>query len=197
MGKVRVVTGPTYEPVTLAEAKLWCRIDDDDTEQDAMVLLLIQAMREYAEQLTGRSFASQTLELSLDSFPDVIQLPHSPVSSVTSITYIDGDGATRTLSGSPSAFQEDLYSEPARLVPLEGQSWPTTSDVLNAVRVRYVTGYTNVTAIPNQLRLWIQTRISTLFEHREQLVVGGQVQALPRDFVDGLLDGLRAKRMFA
>jgi uncharacterized phiE125 gp8 family phage protein len=197
MAKVRVVTGPVLEPVTLAEAKLWCRIDDDDTEQDAMVLLLIQAMREYAEQLTGRSFAQQTLELSLDAFPDVIELPHSPVSSVTSITYIDGDGATQTLGGSPTEFQEDLYSEPARLVPLTGESWPTTADVLNAVRVRYVTGYANVTAIPNQVRLWIQTRISTLFEHREQLIVGGQVQALPRDFVDGLLDGLRAKRMFA
>jgi hypothetical protein len=43
----------------------------------------------------------------------------------------------------------------------------------------------------------MQARISSLFENREQLVTGTIVAELPRAFVDGLLDNLRAERMFA
>ncbi len=197
ISRVRVVTEPEVEPVTLAEAKLWCRVDDDDTSQDAMLLLLIKAVRERAEELTGRAFAQRTLELRLDAFPDgVIELPFPPLQSVTSISHIDSSGALQT-SGSPTDFQEDLTSEPGRVAPLTGTAWPSTQEVLNAVRVRYVAGYATVNAIPKLARLWMQARISTFYEHREQLVVGGQLTSLPRDFVDGLLDGLRVTKNFA
>lgn len=193
---VRVVTAPTVEPVTLAEARLWCRIDDDDTSQDAMLLLLIIAMREVAEDLTGCTFAPRVLELTMDSFPsDAIELPQGPVQSVTSISYLDGDGALQVLAGSPNEFVEDLYSVPARLSPLVG--WPSTKDTPNAVRVRYTAGYATHNQIPRKLRLWMQLKIATLYENRETIVVNGQVQSLPRDLTDGLLDALRANRMFA
>lgn len=197
---VRVVTKPAYEPVTIAEAKLWCRIDDDDTDEDAMVLLLISAMREYAEELTGRSYVQRTLELRLDKFPDdgEIELPFPPVQSVSSVSYIDGDGTLQTLSVSPTGWQEDLVSEPARICPLYAQTWPASQAVYGAVRVRYVAGYANPNAIPKKLRLWMQARVATLFENREQIFSqGGNVVQIPRDFADGLLDGLRSRKMFA
>jgi 5-keto 4-deoxyuronate isomerase len=64
------------------------------------------------------------------------------------------------------------------------------------VRIRYVSGYANPNSIPKKVRLWMQTRISTLYEHREQIVIGGVVN-IPRAFVDGLLDDLKVHKNFA
>jgi uncharacterized phiE125 gp8 family phage protein len=201
MDSLQVITPPSFEPVTLAEAKLWLRLDDDDTEEDAMVLLLIKAMREYAEHLTGRALVSQTLELRLDSFPSgggVIELPRPPLRSVSSISYVDSSSALQSLETSPQGWQEDLASEPGRVAPLTPSTgWPDTeSETLGAVRIRYVAGYANPNAVPRSVRLWMQTRLATFNENREQIVVGSTVSVLPRPFVDGLLDSLRVRRMF-
>jgi uncharacterized phiE125 gp8 family phage protein len=196
---VRVVTAPSFEPVTLQEAKLWCRVDADDESQDATLMLLIIAMREYAEHLTGRVFAERTLELSLDSFPTSgeIALPYPPVQSVSSVYYVASDGSFTPMDSSPSSWQVDLYSVPPRVKALSTSTWPATQEAYGAVRIQYVAGYATHNLIPKTLRLWMQARISTLYEQREQLVVGQTVQSLPRDFVDGLLDNLRSDRMFA
>ena len=193
---VREVAAPTTEPVTLAEARLWCRIDDDDTTQDAVLLLLIRAARERAEFLTGRKFARRQIELRLDAFPDdVFELPYPPLYTLDSITYRTGD-ADVVISGSPEGWVLDVGGDqtPARVAPVD--SWPATDDIPAAVRIRYTVGYASATAMPALLRQWMQARVSTWYEQREHLAMGS-VNALPRDFVDGLLDGLRAVQMFA
>ncbi len=51
--------------------------------------------------------------------------------------------------------------------------------------------------MPQRLRLWMQARISSWFENRENVVIGKSVSELPHDLVDGLLDELRAVTLFA
>lgn len=198
---VTVVSAPAVEPVTRAEAKLWLRVESADTDQDDVIDVLITAMREYAEELTGRAFAERTLELRMDRFPadgGVIELPYPPLRSVTSITYIDSTGVTQTLDSSPTGWQEDNIAEPGRVMPLSTTTgWPDTITDMGAVRIRYVAGYPSTSAIPKKVRVWMQQRISTLFENREQLVTGTIVSPFPRDYVDGLLDGLRTQNLFA
>lgn len=188
---LRVLTGPSVEPVTLAEARLWARVDDDDTTQDAMIQLLITAMRKHAENLTCRYFASRTLELRLPHFTGtVIKLPYPPLRSVEYVAYIDGDGVLQTMSGgSPTEFDVDIYSEPGIVRPLYGESWPSTRSTLDAVRIGYTAGYATTNAIPKAFRVWMQARIATLYDNREHLVMNNVV-AIPRDFADGLLDAL-------
>ena len=52
---LKVVTAPTVEPVTLAEAKLHQRVDLD--ADDALISMWISAIREHAEHLTERALA--------------------------------------------------------------------------------------------------------------------------------------------
>lgn len=195
----RVITAPQYEPVTLAEARAWCRVDDDITDQDSVIMLLIGAMREYAENLTGRAFAPRTLETRFDSFPDsgILELPFAPLLSVESVSYIDSGGSLVELAGSPTGFETDTHSEPGNLFPLFGSSWPSTAEQPGAVRVRYTAGYSSFSAIPRSLKLWMQARIATLYENREQIIVGSIVADLPRAYVDGILDGLMVRIGFA
>lgn len=192
---VREITAPTTEPVTLTEAKLWCRIEDDDTSQDAVLLLLIRAARERAEHLTGRKYSRRQVELRLDSFPSgPIDLPYPPLVSVDSFLYGTADGDVE-LTGSPETYQLDEGGDqtPARVAPLT--TWPTAATEIAAIRIRYTVGYASTSKMPAALRLWMQQRISTWYENREHMGLSN-VTAFPRDFVDGLLDGLRAARMF-
>lgn len=67
MAGLTIETQPTNEPVTITQAKNFLRIDD--TDDDLLVLALIQAAREACEVFTGRSFCNKGYLMTLDSFP--------------------------------------------------------------------------------------------------------------------------------
>lgn len=138
----KVITAVATDPVSLAEARLQCKVDADDTSHDAVLTALITAAREFAEHYTGRALAEQTLEAALDEFPsdDFIDLPMPPVASVTSVKYTDTDGVEQTMATSDYALSG--YGDGRRVSLAYGATWPSTQDVADAVRIRFVTGYT-------------------------------------------------------
>jgi hypothetical protein len=134
----------------------------------------------------------------MDAFPDddeAIELPFPPILTLDYIQYVDGDGTLQTLSGSPTVWTLDAGSTPARVQPLYGESWPGVRDQMAAVRIGYTAGYANISDLPKALRIYLQARVSTFNEFREQLIQNG-VGEIPRDFCDGLLDGLRVNTGF-
>jgi uncharacterized phiE125 gp8 family phage protein len=200
---IEVVTAPAFEPVSRAEAKRWLRIGAAVTEHDPVIDLLIKAAREEAENRTFRAFITRTLRLTLPCWPAdsvwgaKIVLPRPPLQSVTSIQYRDTNGALQTLA----ADQYDVYEgyEPGCIVPAYGVSWPSLRLTPDSVQVNYTAGYapgspsdeaSNQESMPAALRLWMQAKLATLFEQREQIVMGLSVAALPSDFTDRLLDPL-------
>lgn len=179
-----LITGPTVEPVTVAEVKANCRFEL--SSEDAAIAKYISSAREMAEQITGRSLASQTWERVLDSFPSgEIELLNPPIVSISSIKYIDTAGVQQTLS--ESLYTLDADSTPGWVLPSYGTSWPATLDSANAVRVRYTAGYANG-ACPAAIQDWIIAMASARFRHREAMT-DKPLQSLP--FLDGLLDRYR------
>lgn len=138
----KVITAAATEPVSLADAKLHLRVDHAD--EDVMIESLITAAREFAEHYTGRALATQTLEMALDSFPGSsgeIELEMPPVATVSSVKYTDTAGVEQTLESSKYALK--ARSQTPREVALTyGNTWPSTQEVPEAVRIQYVTGYT-------------------------------------------------------
>ncbi len=177
-----LVTAPTVEPVDLAEAKLAVNYEDDQTDKDSTIASLIVAAREWAEGFTGRAFCTQTWELKLDGFLSCIELNKPPVQSVTSITYVDTNGASQTLS--PSLYTTDLPTGPAalpgRIVPAYQQSWPSTRDVPNAVTVRFVCGYGGPESVPERLKLAIKMQVGTRLAQTEGVIVGTIASLAPQ-----------------
>lgn len=183
-----VSTAATSEPVTLAEAKSHLRVvgaEDDDWIEDQ----LIPAARQWCEEFTGRQFVQATYDLYLDSFPSdahlvgsgrstyrgsEIRLPRPPLSSVTSITYLDGDGASQTLSS--ALYRVDTRGIVGSIAPVVGQVWPDTYDTTNAVTVRFVAGYSSV---PPAIKQAVLIVVATLFEHREAVIVGPNAALVP------------------
>jgi uncharacterized phiE125 gp8 family phage protein len=177
-----LATAPAVEPLTLTEAKLHLRVDH--TTDDDLITSLIVAARQYAENYTQRCFITQTWDLKLDAFPvgDIL-LVKPPVASVTSITYVDTDGTTQTLSS--ALYRTDLPTGPwaqrGRIEPAYGESWPSTRALSNAVTVRCVHGYGLAVSVPDPIKAALKLLIGHWYENREAVSVsiGANVQQVP------------------
>lgn len=139
----RVTVDVRDEPVTLAEARLQCKVDSDDQTHDMRLAQLITEAREFGEHATGRGFARRTIEVALDCFPayedDTITLPLAPVASITSVKYTDLNGTEQTIAG--SAYALSPYGDSNRIAPTYGNYWPSTQSIRDAVRIVCVCGH--------------------------------------------------------
>lgn len=177
---IAVITEPRAEPVDLDEAKLHLKIESGVTTDDSLIALKIRAAREYAETLTGRALVDTLFDWTLDRFPSgrqPLELPRSPVSSVVSVSYIDDAGATQTIS----APLTDLISEPGRVFPAFGDTWPTTRDLANAVTVRFWSGFSTPFTAANASDLL--TSLGRAYANNDILRVWNSGGALPAGLV--------------
>lgn len=170
----------SVEPVTASEVKTLIPLDG--TDHDTRIGVLITALRQQAEQITGRAFASGNFILTLDEFPEdedgdgEILLYWGPVSAMVTFTYVDTAGATQTLTA--AGYQLDMASVPARLLPPYGETWPATKEIPNAITITYTTGYG--ASAPKEVQAWIASHIKAEID-------GCEVPA----YIDGLLDSLK------
>ena len=178
--QTRLITPPAALAVSLASAKLNLRIDDNAS--DAIITAWIQGITAHAEHITGRSFINQTWRVTLDAFPDSIPLP-CPVSSVTSVKYLDKLGAEQTLDA--DQYFVDTASEPGAIVPAVGVTWPDTYDRINAVYVDVVAGYGATDAsVPDGIKLYILAKLTEQYDPS----VRPEKDTVQASFLDRLLD---------
>lgn len=132
----KVTVQPASEPLTVAEAKYHCKVDDSSTNETDYFSRLITRARRIAENYTGLSFLTQTRQLNLDYFPcGTIELPHGPVQSVE-IEYFNTSGvSTALVEGTDFRVSGD------RVQTING--WPTPKDMIDAITITYVAGYLN------------------------------------------------------
>lgn len=193
-GRLSLVTAPTVEPITVATAKLFARVDISD--DDALFATLIGAARLHGEVITHRQFVTATYDYTLDAFPGdytPIELPRPPLQSVSSITYVDPDGDTQTLAA--TEYTVNTSGMFGQVYAAYNKSWPSTRDQLNAVTIRYVCGWPltggTTPTTPLAIQNWMLMRVSGLYEYRENMVIGQAANALPYSHIDGLLDPYR------
>ena len=155
-------TAPTIEPVTLAEVKNYCRIDED--RDDALIDSLIEAARDQVETRAGRQLITATWNMYLPDFPSIIRLPRPPLQSVTSITYVDSAGDAQTESA--TVYTADTKSEPGLIHEAYSQSWSThRADADDVVTVTYVAGYGDAgTDVPEELKIALMMLVRSVYD---------------------------------
>ena len=167
---------PVAEPVTTAEAKLHLRVDHGD--EDAYIDTLVATARQHIELVTRRAMVDTTFTLKMDAFPTEIRPPRSPLSSVSSITYVDTDGDTQTLSA--SVYSVDTDTEPGRISLAFNQSWPDIREQNNAVVVTFVAGYGSAaTNVPAALRETVKLLTAHYYEFRQPVIAGTTAVKIP------------------
>lgn len=186
----KVITPPTEEPLSLQEVKDHLRVDH--VEEDALIVGLTQAAREYVEGQTLRQLVTATLRATVDSFPHVqrswsgwapargrIVLERAPVVSVTSITYVDTVGVTQTLATSEYVVHTPTSDEPAWIEPTYSSWWPSAREQSQAVVVTFVAGYGAASAVPRIFKQAMLLLIGHWFENRETVVTGTIATNIP------------------
>jgi len=174
----------------IADGSLGAGCPTTNTTSDPMLSMFIAAARAAAESELHRHLITQTRRMYFDRFPvydKPIQLP--PSQSVTSITYLDADGVRQTLSAADYVVETD--SVPTRIFPAYGLSWPNMREETNSVIVTYVAGYGARADVPQCIKTWMLLRIRSMYDNRSAVVSGTIVQAMPNQYVDGLLDSER------
>lgn len=161
------INGPATtigRPVSLAEVRLHLKVDN--TDDDSLIEQLLDAATIYCEQFQNRTYLNRTRFLYLDEFPDVILVPNAPLVSVTTLQYIDTDGATQTWGS--SNYKVDTNTEPGRITPAYNVSWPTIRQVTSAITITYVAGYgAGAANTPNDVKNAIKLLVGHWYEHRE------------------------------
>lgn len=179
------VTPPASDPVSLAEAKEYLRVDN--TAENDTITAMIKQATDMMEQFLRRALINRTLKLTFDSAPVLrssawwsgtrdgaisdlrrinpfIILPFPPLVSVTSVKYYDTTDTERTFSA--DAYFAD--TEGARVVLKQGYSWPAPVRSQNSYAVTYVAGYGETAAsLPPQIVGALKALIAHLYENRD------------------------------
>lgn len=198
---------PSIEPVSLREAKNHLRIDDDMTNDDALIGLYISAARIYAENYTSRSFLRQKWQLVLDGFPShtsrsisngssfslpgqTVLLERGPFISIDSIEYTGIDSNQYVVPHTD--YRAELSGGLGRVTPVFGSSWPSALPQIGSVTINYTAGYGESSDnVPAGIRQWILVRINSMYENREEVSTSSRSKVEAIQFIDGLLDPYR------
>lgn len=158
-----LVTAPADEPIIVNDVKAQSIIEivDDDTVIDGH----ITAARQHIENITNRALVTQTWDLFLDWFPEVIEVPKSLLQSVTSISYVDTDGASQTLES--SVYTVDTDTDPGRIYLAYNQSWPSIRAIRHAITIRFVAGYGDANSVPRAIKQAMLLMVAHYYENRE------------------------------
>ena len=164
---MRIITTvePLVEPVTLAEAKLYSRVDLDD--DDELIELFITASRKHVEQYCNIALITQTKVVYYDASDiclDVpaILLPVAPVQSITAFNSVDN-------SSIESVFDSDNYYLAGSRVALASNSyWPIDVRTIDSYSIEAVVGYGDDAAdVPAPLRQAILRLVAHSYQNRE------------------------------
>lgn len=182
---LKVVSEPEDWPITLEDAKRHLRIDEDDTDYDEEIEMLIEAAVSYVDGpngFLGRALVEQTWDAFFDCWPSAnyFEIPLPPLIEVEGVYYNSGNGEIEL-----NNYSVDDASQPARIYLSMNASWPTLPvNSRSAIRVRFRAGYLDKSSpplmnVPFAIRSAILLYIGDLFTHKENQVVGQAVSKLP------------------
>lgn len=181
--KVKRLSEPANEPLSIQEVKLFLRLPDSTTEDD-LLNFLIKAARIKAEQLTGRSLGLCDWAIYTDIIPAKLKLIKSPFSSLTSVQYKKDDVWTDFTD-----YVLDDQADPAVLIIADADNYSFENNSVNNFKVEYKAGYD---VVPEPIKHWMLVNIATWYEMREK-ISETSINELPRTFVDYLLDDYKVR----
>lgn len=163
---LKVTVEPTIEPVTVGEAAGFARYEGSDEASAEILRGLIVTARRKVEKDAAIALITQTREAKFDEFSCGCQdLRIAPVQSVA-ITYLDEAGELQEWDN--SHYQVDTHATPARVAPVDGETWPATAcGTLNAATFTIVCGYgDSADDVPDEAKVAIKLLVGEWFNGR-------------------------------
>lgn len=163
---IKILAPPASEPVSLAAAKLFLRIDHDD--EDALLTRLIGAAREAVENGAGRALLTRRVRETLDIWTrDPLGgalLSLSPVTHVEAVRLVAANGSESVID--PSSYELDGARDRPRLMFTHGL--PAILRSMGGVEIDYDAGLADDPAdLPPALVQAMLHILAALYEARE------------------------------
>lgn len=177
-----ILVAQPAEPLTLAEAKLFLRVDVP--EDDGLIQGLVTAARQWFEAATDRSFVTTSWRLKLPAFspdsssgwvlsaaaiwgrgrPGRIDLPNPPLIGVSSVAYLDTGNVSQTLA--TTVYNVVTSTTPGGIELGWDQVWPVTLTHPEAVTISYTGGYGAAGDVPELVKAGIKLLLAHWYDHR-------------------------------
>lgn len=163
---------PAVEPITLAEAKAFLRLDTGT--DDAFVASLITTSRLHIEAALDLALITQSFTLAVkDNRRRAIQIGVHPLKSVDAIRLIASDGIATNLDLDP--VEIDGTDRPARVMLPAGVA-PSNCKV----EVDFTAGFGDAASdVPEPIRHALLLLIAHWYENREPVSVGSAAAKIP------------------
>ncbi|MDJ0449241.1 head-tail connector protein [Methylocystis sp. JR02] len=216
--RLRLVTDAASEPVTLADAKAYCRVDL--AEDDTLITSLIKAARRHVEKETGLALLTQSWQAVYDRWPDtapqgastqwwdgvregplsaliptgLIEIPKRPFQTVAKIELLDAYGTLNTVD--PGIYFAEVSDMRGAIVRKLGQIWPViVLSPRGAIQISFSAGFDAApySGVPDDLLTAVKILIKHWYDNREP-ASDGRLAKAPRH-VDDILAYWRPRRL--
>ena len=170
-----LVTPPAVEPISLAQAKNWLRIDH--TYEDELITALIASARLVVESAARRMLISQTWRLVMDAWPsgDIV-IPLAPVRQVLALRTLNADGAGVIIA--PSTYVATNAGGVGRirfLIPP-----PAPQKQIAGVEIDVELGFSSGSeGVPETLKTAMRLLIGRWYEQRGDVESDGAFERMP------------------
>jgi len=152
--------------LTPEEVANYLRVDASDPAISGEMSMLISLSTDEVQRMTGRALVATTFKLVADDWPTrdtaysgifsgqeyvrTVELPRSPLISVTSVQYYDEAGVLQTLD--PAQYVVSNSFEPGLVYLQHEYTWPSLARRPDAVQVTFTAGYASAAATPAALK---------------------------------------------
>lgn len=190
--KLDLVTGPAVEPLDLATAKNYLKVDGNN--DDALITDIIIAARMNAESYTKRAFINQDWRIWLNEWPSSpsgrwydsnvqqlpkslttgrgeIQIPIAPLVTTIMVRTWDQNNVATVVDALNyrSISYTGAYAQRGVLKPISTQTWPTGTVLRNIdpIEIIFTAGYgATANDVPAPIKQAILYDVAEIYEQR-------------------------------
>ena len=171
-----LLTAPAVEPLSLAEAKAFLRVETSD--EDDVITALIGGARIHVEAQTRRALITQSWRLSFDCWPTDGRLPvvPAPLQALTAARVYDANNVAH--AADTAAFVLDKGASALIFAPW---ALPAPGRVVAGIEFDVMVGYGDAAIdVPEPLRQAIRLLVAHWYENRGLVTTGVDYSALPQ-----------------
>jgi uncharacterized phiE125 gp8 family phage protein len=155
---VNVTSIAATESVSLADVKLYCKIDELITLDDFLLSEMITVARQVVEDYTNEALTPRNITAIVRNLCGEVYLPYSPITSAVILSDSDGNSISDgVVLGDDRAF----IKEP----------------ITDYIKATYTAGYTAAN-LPKKYATAIKMQVAYMYENRGDLKVAPMVKTL-------------------